>query len=60
MIRKALLPLGMMPPGAQLAGVTGFTLLRLGAGSSAVLSSRSTAGKRSPIAFSSTAARKHS
>ncbi|MEA1871596.1 MAG: hypothetical protein U9N00_05330 [Candidatus Bipolaricaulota bacterium] len=47
MTRRASYPLGMMPPGAQLAGVTGFALPRLGAGCAVVLSSRSTPGKRS-------------
>ncbi len=60
MTRRASLPLGMMPPGAQLTGVTGFALLRLGVGCSAVLFLRSTVGKRSAIALSSTDARKPS
>jgi hypothetical protein len=47
MIRGASHPLGMMLPGAQLTGATGFALLRFGVERSVVLSSRSTAGKRS-------------
>ncbi|MCK4355500.1 hypothetical protein KAT59_09020 [Candidatus Bipolaricaulota bacterium] len=47
MTRRASHPLGTMPPEAQLAGITGFALPRLGVGRSVVLSSRSTAGKRS-------------
>ncbi len=47
MIRGASHPLGMMLPGAQLTGATGFALPQLGVECSVVLSSRSTPGKRS-------------
>jgi len=60
MTRRASHPLGTMPPKAQPTRVTGFALPRLNVGGSVVLSSRSTAGKRSVIALSSTAGRKHS
>jgi len=60
MTRRVSHPLGMIPPGPQLTRATDFVLLRHCAGCSAALYSRSTAGKRSAIALSSTAARKHS
>jgi len=47
MTRRTSHPLGTMPPEAHLTEVTGFALPRLGVGRSVVLSSRSTAGKRS-------------
>ena len=47
MTRRASLPLGMMPLEAQLTEDIGFAVPRFGVGRSVVLSSRSTAGKRS-------------
>jgi hypothetical protein len=47
MTRRASHPLEMMPPEAQLTGVTGFALLRFGVERSVVLSSGSMPGKRS-------------